>query len=85
LQTSTEIPGGAVWLQVSFTVSPGRNWLKLWKPTIDALDPLLGRTREERDWHPRDGRITNLGLHLTIDPSLGNDIIVRIAPGPADL
>jgi len=82
--TSTEIPGGAVWLQVSFTVSPRRNWLNLWKPTIDALDPLLGRTREERDWHPRDGRITNLGLHLTIDPSLGNDIIVRIASGPAD-
>jgi hypothetical protein len=82
---SAEISGGAVWLQVSFIVSPRRNWLNLWKPTIDALDPLLGRTREERDWHPRDGRITNLGLHLTIDPSLRNDIIVSIAAGPVDL
>lgn len=82
---SAEISGGAVWLQVSFIVSPRRNWLNLWKPTIDALDPLLGRTREERDWHPRDGRISNLGLHLRIDPSLGNDIIVSIAAGPVDL
>jgi len=76
-----EIPGGAVWLQVSFTVSPRRNWLNLWKPTIDALDPLLGRTREERDWHPKDGRIIELGMHLSVDPNLGNDVVLGIAAG----
>lgn len=77
------IPAGPVYLQVAFAVGPQRNWLNLWKPTIDALDPLLGRTREGRDWHPRDGRIADLGLHVTVDPSLGHDILISIAAAPA--
>jgi hypothetical protein len=77
------IPTGAVHLQLAFVVGPQRNWLTLWKPTIDALDPLLGRTRADRDWHPQDGRITDLGLHVTVDPSLGHDILVSIAAAPA--
>jgi hypothetical protein len=47
-----EIPAGGVRLQIAFVLGPHRNWLSLWKPTIDALDPLLGRTRADRDWHP---------------------------------
>lgn len=78
-----EIPGGAVEPQVSFAVGPRRNWLNLWKPTIDALDPLLGPTRPGQDWHPRDGRITNLGLHLSTDPTLGNDVVIAISAAPA--
>lgn len=74
-----EILDGPVMLQISLTVGPGRNWLNLWKPTIDALDPLLGRTRVDRDWHPRDDRITTLGLHLTIDETLSNDVLLQIA------
>ena len=70
-------------LQLSFVVGPQRNWLTLWKPTIDALDPLLGRTRDDRDWHPQDGRITDLGLHMAVDPSLGHDVLVSIAAAPA--
>lgn len=77
------IPAGAVQLQLSFVVGRQRNWLTLWKPTIDALDPLLGRTREDRDWHPQDGRITDLGLHVLVDPSLGHDVLVSIAAAPA--
>lgn len=80
---ASEIQGGAVQMQISFVVGPQRNWLNLWKPTIDALDPLLGRTRADRDWHPKDGRITDLGLHLSIDPALGYDILVSIAAKPA--
>jgi hypothetical protein len=76
-----ELPAGAVKLEISFVVGPRRNWLNLWKPTIDALDPLLGRTRAERDWHPQDGRITELGLHVAIDPTLEHDIDVTIAAG----
>jgi hypothetical protein len=76
---ATEIPSGPVQLQLAFVVGPYRNWLNLWKPTIDALDLLLGRTRADRDWHPRDGRITNLGLHVDIDQSLGHDVVVSIA------
>lgn len=80
---ATEIPAGAVQLQLAFVVGPQRNWLSLWKPTIDALDPLLGRTRPDRDWHPRDGRITDLGLHVDVDASLGHDVLVTIAAAPA--
>lgn len=76
---AAEIPAGAVQLQFAFVVGPQRNWLSLWKPTIDALDPLLGRTRADRDWHPKDGRITDLGLHFEVDPSLGYGIVVTIA------
>jgi hypothetical protein len=74
-----EIPAGGVQLQLAFLIGPVRNWLSLWKPTIDALDPLLGRTRPDRAWHPRDGRIVDLGLHVSIDPSLGHDVLVTIA------
>jgi hypothetical protein len=80
---AAEIPAGPVRVELSFAVGPRRNWLNLWKPTIDALDPLLGRTRADRDWHPEDGRITDLALHRTTDATLGNDIVVSIAAGPA--
>lgn len=76
---ATELPPGGVHLQLAFVVGPRRNWLNLWKPTIDALDPLLGRTRPDRDWHPNDGRITDLGLHVNVDSSLGHDVLVTIA------
>jgi hypothetical protein len=63
-----ELPTGPVRLELAFVVGPGRNWLTLWKPTIDSLDPLLGRDPSDRAWHPLDGRITELGMHLTVDP-----------------
>ncbi len=80
---ASEVPAGPVELQLAFIVGPHRNWLTLWKPTIDALDPLLGRSRAERDWHPKDGRITDLGLHVDKDPALGHDVVVTIAATPA--
>jgi hypothetical protein len=76
---TAEIRAGGVHLQLAFVVGPQRNWLSLWKPTIDALDPLLGRTRPDRDWHPKDGRIIDLGLHVNVDSSLGHDVLVNIA------
>ncbi len=80
------LPDGPVHLELSFTIGPGRNWLNLWKPTIDALDPILGRTRAGRDWHPEDGRIVELGLHCAVDSSLGHAvrIAVHAAPSPTD-
>jgi hypothetical protein len=76
---AVQIRAGGVHLQLAFVVGPHRNWLNLWKPTIDALDPLLGRTRPDRDWHPKDGRIVDLGLHVNVDSSLGHDVLVNIA------
>lgn len=76
---SGELPPGPVRLELSFIVGPGRNWLNLWKQTIDALDPLLGRTDPDLPWHPRDGRITELGMHVKVVPNLGHRILVGIA------
>jgi hypothetical protein len=63
----------AVHLTIAFELGPGRNWTALWKPTIDGLGPLLGTDRTP--WRslddPRDGRVTDLFLHRTIDATRG--------------
>jgi hypothetical protein len=78
LRGAEPLPEGPVSLQVAFTVGARRNWLNLWKPTIDAMEQLLGRSHPERPWHPRDGRIVDLGLHHVVDPTLGNDVRISI-------
>ena len=52
---------------------------------MDALDPMLGRTRPDRDWHPQDGRIIDLGLHVSIDSAVGHDVLVNLAAIPIRL
>jgi hypothetical protein len=79
LADAHELPQGPVALELAFVVGPGRNWLNLWKPTIDALDRLLGRTYPTREWNPRDGRITELGLHCSVDDTLRSDVVIAIA------
>lgn len=75
-----ELPAGAVRLELSRLVGPYRKWWHLWKPTIDALEPLLGRDpSENRAWHPLDGRITELGMHLTVDPARRYEVEIGIA------
>lgn len=76
---ASEIEQGAVSLQLAFTVGPRRNWINLWKATIDSLGLILGRVDDNRPWHPRDGRITELGLHCQVDPDIGNDVLIAIA------
>jgi hypothetical protein len=66
-------------MQLCFTVGPGRNWLTLWKPTIDALGPILGYTPAAGPWSPLDGRIVDLGLHCRVNPSIRNDVLITIA------
>ncbi len=80
---ASELPAGPVWLELSFVVGPHRNWLNLWKPTIDSLDPILGRTSSDRDWHPLDGRIIELGMHVAVDRTLGDDVVIGISGGSA--
>lgn len=80
---AAEIADRPVRLQIAFKVGPTRNWMNLWKPTIDALDSILGRTHSHRDWHPQDGRIVDLGLHRTIDPNRGNEVELAIAAAGA--
>jgi hypothetical protein len=76
---AAELPAGPLSLEVAFVVGPNRNWLNLWKPTIDALGPLLGATEGAKPWHPRDGRITRLGLHRAVGAKLRNDVLIGLA------
>jgi len=76
-----ELPAGRpVRLELAFVIGPiGRNWLELWKPTIDSLSPLLGRSPLSGQWDPCDGRIVELAMHLTVDPALRYEVTVGIA------
>jgi hypothetical protein len=73
------LPAGPLHMQLSFTVGPGRNWLNLWKPTIDALGQILGHASSGAPWDPLDGRIVELGLHNRVDPAIGNHVFITIA------
>jgi hypothetical protein len=55
----------------------------LWKPTIDALGPILGYTPAAGPWSPLDGRIVDLGLHCRVDPLMANDVITTVAAASA--
>jgi len=52
-----------VGLEIAFVVGPRRNWLNLWKPTMDALG---------------NPQIVRLGLHNRVDPHLGNQVRIAI-------
>jgi len=71
--------GRPVRLELAFRVGPGRKWWSLWKPTIDGLVHLLGHSGGKRTWEPLDGRITELGLHLTVDPAAAHAVTIGIA------
>jgi hypothetical protein len=83
LAGSEPLPDGPVVLEASFVVGPGRNWLDLWWSTLDGLGPVLGQSPAAPEFHPRDGRIVDLGLHGTVDPALGTDVVIelRVKPG----
>jgi hypothetical protein len=69
-------PDLPVRLELAFRVGPGRKWWNLWKPTIDGLFHLLGQCDRQQ---PLDGRITELGLHLSVDPAAGHAVTIGIA------
>lgn len=77
---AAELPEGPVRLELAFVVGEGRKWWNLWKPTIDPLGPLLGRDPSgQTPWSPRDGRITELGMHLTVNPAFRYEVEIGIA------
>jgi hypothetical protein len=68
-------------LELAFVVGPTWNWLNLWKPTIDALVPILGHSGSPRTWDPLDGRITELGMHVAVDKAARQVMIGITAEG----
>lgn len=79
-----ELPAGPVCLELAFVVGCTSNYLNLWKPTIDALGPLLGPGDSGRVWDPNDGRITELGMHVTLDPTIRYGVTVGITAALAE-
>jgi hypothetical protein len=69
---------GAFGIDIEFRVSPARNWSSLWKPAIDSLGPLLGVPNPQRPFTPNDDRIVRLGLHRSLDASLGWDVALSV-------
>ena len=66
---------GPVAMDIAMTTGPGRNWVNLWKPLIDAFGPVLGED-PARPFCPRDDRIVSLGLHHNIDAAIAYDVII---------
>jgi hypothetical protein len=64
-------------------VGSTRSWPDLWKATIDALGRILGHDDGAREWNTRDGRITDLGLHCTVDPAMRNNVTIAIRASSA--
>ena len=57
--------------------------VELWKPTGDAMGPVLGEPEAKRPYNLADDRITVLYLHLNPDTSMGNDVDVGMWWRPA--
>src|SRR6516165_3458910 len=68
---SAPLPRGPVAIDLRFTVARARNRPSLWKPAIDALGPVLGIPDSTKPFHPFDDRIVSVGLHRTVDDSVG--------------
>ncbi|WP_089007684.1 hypothetical protein [Micromonospora viridifaciens] len=83
IMPASRLPGDGVALQLAFVVGPSRAWPNLWKPTIDALGAILGHDDGAREWNARDGRITDLGLHCVVDPTVGSVVRIAIRASPA--
>ena len=73
-QAATVGPGPAG-LTIALTTGPGRNWVSLWRPLIDAFGSVLGQD-PTRPFHSRDDRIVSLGLHHTIEVGIAHDVII---------
>ncbi len=74
-------PGKPLTARIAFLVGPGRNWLNLSKPTIDALGVLVGEGT--RPWAPQDGRITSLGLIKWVDDGLQHQVRIWLEVKPS--
>ncbi len=73
-----QLPDGPVVLEIGYLIGPARNWLDLWWSTMDALGPLLGQSPAQPEFHSRDGRIADLGLHCSVEDDLGDDVVIAL-------
>lgn len=72
-----EMPVGPLHVRFAWRCSSKRNWVSLWKPTGDALGPILG-CDPRNPYNPNDDRIVDIEFHRTADESKGWDVDVGI-------
>ena len=84
IDTFPALRNGPVQLRLAFWVGRRRNWLNLWKPTIDALGGILGTSNRHSIWSPDDGRIGLLGLSCHADDDMGNDVVIALSASTVD-
>jgi hypothetical protein len=70
------VPPGPARIRMAWRCASHRNWCSLWKPTGDAMGPVLGVANPKRPYHLDDDRIVDLEFHRNIDDSLGHDVEV---------
>ena len=78
------LPAGPVEVHLAWRCAPypQRNWVSLWKPTGDAMGPVLGEPDPRNPFNPNDDRIVFLGLHLNADPKAGHMVDVTMCWRP---
>lgn len=65
-------------VQIAWRCASRRNWVWLWKPTGDAMGPVLGEPDPDDPFNPNDDRIVVLGLHLDSNDSMGHGVDVAL-------
>ena len=70
------LPPGLAHVRLAWRCAASRNWSALWKPTGDAMGPVLGAADARRPYQLDDDRIVDLEFHRTIDDRLGHDVMV---------
>ena len=74
-----ELPPGPVKVDLAWRCSPTKNWVSLWKPTGDAMGPVLGEPDSRNPFNVADDRIVELSMHRASDPAVGRDVHVSLA------
>lgn len=72
----TPVPPGPARVRLAWRCSANRNWCSLWKPTGDAMGPVLGLANPQRPYHLDDDRIVDLEFHRNVDNGLGHNVEV---------
>jgi len=70
------LPPGPARVRLAWRCASRRNWCSLWKPTGDAMEPVLGVANALRPYHLDDDRIVDLEFHRNVDNTLGHDVEV---------
>jgi hypothetical protein len=68
------IADGPVAVEMTWRCSSKRNWVNLWKPTGDAMAPILGG----KGFNPRDDRIVALAFRHELDETLNHSVQVAV-------